>query len=535
MSSELFFIFEDGITTKDIKKFLKKQKAKLQTVKKQEGNTTKATRKRKSNDSLKLASPTKLKKSKIETQYEPEDSIINITSSDTSKCCYDFESDSGIDGKCNDCSEKSISRNISESSSKPLKTNKLDLNQLGVCKSKNCNGKKSTKRLDRLRRKQFKEKLQKYLSQSNIIADDTCKGLQNGDSCVDNAFFHSVDQEKDYTVAKSLEFVTYNNYNSVASPDNCNYAKRDCSSSNSIITSGGTFINTETNHTQSCFGMPEGECEDRPTVLYSTVTEENNLNTTNLSETYCKCHSHFGQPPSDFVSLDCEFVGVGIRKTNALGRCSIVDYNGSIIYDEYCRPDSPITDYRTKWSGIRRKHMKQALPFDIVQKKIISLIKDKVVVGHALFNDFKVLQYEHPPCMIRDTSTYIPLRQKAGLAEKQKISLKNLSKTLLGLDIQQKEHCSIEDSQAAMRLYKLVQFPWEQDIADKHNYAKSDAEKIQDDFPSTNIQEIKQTDKIKDVCHKVDCYKDLQSFQSQEYVVSNSYLEDEFWPCDLFE
>lgn len=70
-----------------------------------------------------------------------------------------------------------------------------------------------------------------------------------------------------------------------------------------------------------------------------------------------------------------------------VGRCSIVDYNGSIIYDEYCRPDTPITDYRTKWSGIRRKHMKHALPFDIVQKKIISLIKVKLSTIKPMKND----------------------------------------------------------------------------------------------------------------------------------------------------
>jgi len=44
-------------------------------------------------------------------------------------------------------------------------------------------------------------------------------------------------------------------------------------------------------------------------------------------------------------------------------------------------------------------------------------------------------------------------------------SLKFLTKTFLGVDIQSGEHCSIQDAQACMRLYTLVRQKWEADLS----------------------------------------------------------------------
>ena len=58
--------------------------------------------------------------------------------------------------------------------------------------------------------------------------------------------------------------------------------------------------------------------------------------------------------------------------------------------------------------------------------------QDKIVVGHSVFNDFKVLRIQHPGKNIRDTSAYKPLRALANLSERTPPSLKNLSQALLG-------------------------------------------------------------------------------------------------------
>lgn len=54
------------------------------------------------------------------------------------------------------------------------------------------------------------------------------------------------------------------------------------------------------------------------------------------------------------VSLDCEMVGVGEGgHDSCVARVSIVDKHGKVLYDKYCKPEGKITDYRTKYSGIR--------------------------------------------------------------------------------------------------------------------------------------------------------------------------------------
>ncbi|XP_021232380.1 interferon-stimulated 20 kDa exonuclease-like 2 isoform X2 [Numida meleagris] len=75
--------------------------------------------------------------------------------------------------------------------------------------------------------------------------------------------------------------------------------------------------------------------------------------------------------PSKFVAIDCEMVGTGPGGRNSdLARCSIVDYEGDVLYDRYVRPAEPIVDYRTRWSGIRKQHMANAVPFCKAQREV---------------------------------------------------------------------------------------------------------------------------------------------------------------------
>jgi hypothetical protein len=48
-------------------------------------------------------------------------------------------------------------------------------------------------------------------------------------------------------------------------------------------------------------------------------------------------------------------VGVGSNaKKSVLARCCLVDFEGEKIYDEFVRPKSYVTDFRTKYSGVRK-------------------------------------------------------------------------------------------------------------------------------------------------------------------------------------
>ncbi|KAG8440668.1 hypothetical protein GDO86_006423 [Hymenochirus boettgeri] len=171
--------------------------------------------------------------------------------------------------------------------------------------------------------------------------------------------------------------------------------------------------------------------------------------------------------PDNCVAIDCEMVGTGFGgKISELARCSIVNYRGDVVYDKYVKPKLPITDYRTRWSGITRHHMKSAVPFKSAQREILKLLKGKRVVGHALRHDFKVLKYFHPCSQTRDTSQIPVLKKIAGLPEKPGASLKNLAWNILKKRIQvgSNGHSSVEDAQTALELYKLIEEQWEEEL-----------------------------------------------------------------------
>ncbi|XP_032647989.1 interferon-stimulated 20 kDa exonuclease-like 2 [Chelonoidis abingdonii] len=172
--------------------------------------------------------------------------------------------------------------------------------------------------------------------------------------------------------------------------------------------------------------------------------------------------------PSKVVAIDCEMVGTGPGgRISDLARCSIVSYHGDVVYDKYVRPVDPITDYRTRWSGIRKHHMKNATPFKTAQKEILKLLAGKIVVGHAIHNDFKALKYFHPKSVTRDTSKIPLLNRKAGFPENESASLKRLTKQLLHKDIQvgKNGHSSVEDAKATMELYRVIEAEWERQLA----------------------------------------------------------------------
>lgn len=60
---------------------------------------------------------------------------------------------------------------------------------------------------------------------------------------------------------------------------------------------------------------------------------------------------------TDLLGIDCEMVGVGNFKISALGRVSLVNEHGFCVYDTFVNPLEEITDYCTKYSGIRAENL----------------------------------------------------------------------------------------------------------------------------------------------------------------------------------
>lgn len=55
-----------------------------------------------------------------------------------------------------------------------------------------------------------------------------------------------------------------------------------------------------------------------------------------------------------------------------------------------------VVDYRTHISGIRAKDIENGEPFGAVQREVINLLKGRILVGHSVSNDLKVLHLKHP-------------------------------------------------------------------------------------------------------------------------------------------
>lgn len=79
-----------------------------------------------------------------------------------------------------------------------------------------------------------------------------------------------------------------------------------------------------------------------------------------------------------------------------------------------------------------------------MRAKVSTLVKDKILVGHTLFNDLAVLEHRHIYENVRDTALFYPLRERMGVRNEGKFpGLRALAKDVLGLEVQEGEHCPV--------------------------------------------------------------------------------------------
>ncbi|KAJ0060136.1 hypothetical protein NL108_003976 [Boleophthalmus pectinirostris] len=162
------------------------------------------------------------------------------------------------------------------------------------------------------------------------------------------------------------------------------------------------------------------------------------------------------------VAIDCEMVGVGPDgEDSILARVSLVNQFGKCIYDKYVKPTEKVTDYRTHVSGIRPEDIKDGEDIDTVRKEVAEILRGRIVVGHAIHNDLKILLLDHPKKKIRDTQKYEAFKK---MAKSGRPALRVLCREVLNVKVQQGEHSSVQDAQATMRLYTTVKKQWEAQI-----------------------------------------------------------------------
>jgi len=169
--------------------------------------------------------------------------------------------------------------------------------------------------------------------------------------------------------------------------------------------------------------------------------------------------------PENCVAMDCEMVGVGAGGSrSALARVSIVGHDGKVLLDAFVQPQEPVTDYRTHITGITRQTLegKGVLTESVARRMAEELLEGRIVIGHALKNDFEVLLLSHPQNLTRDTAQFRPLRPTG--FEKKTPSLKTLAEVWLRQNIQDGVHDSVQDARTALQLYRLKRRLWEKSL-----------------------------------------------------------------------
>jgi hypothetical protein len=147
--------------------------------------------------------------------------------------------------------------------------------------------------------------------------------------------------------------------------------------------------------------------------------------------------------------------------------------------DTFVTVPERVTDFRTWVSGVRAKDIQfssnkdqqNVMELNACRSLVGNLLKDKIVVGHALKNDFQALMLDHPKTHVRDTAKYRPFMRHVGKngGKHRARKLRDLVEEKLGRKIQVKgeSHNSVDDAIAAMELYKLERIKWEKEIASK--------------------------------------------------------------------
>ncbi|XWS36267.1 hypothetical protein CRYUN_Cryun20dG0070600 [Craigia yunnanensis] len=93
----------------------------------------------------------------------------------------------------------------------------------------------------------------------------------------------------------------------------------------------------------------------------------------------------------------------------------LVDEDENLILHTYVRPQIPVTDYRYEVTGLTEDHLRDAMPLNEVQDKIMKILyngetvgripldggKARLLVGHGIQHDLDCLRMKYPGHLLR--------------------------------------------------------------------------------------------------------------------------------------
>ncbi|KAI0702470.1 hypothetical protein BC835DRAFT_1411025 [Cytidiella melzeri] len=146
-------------------------------------------------------------------------------------------------------------------------------------------------------------------------------------------------------------------------------------------------------------------------------------------------------------------------------RVTTIDYRGFVTYDTYVRPTQPVSDYREEQTGLSPQILARAPPFPEVQQRVASLIRDKILIGYALWEFLSVMGLSHPAIDTRDIALFLPFRRSLRVRANQMIPLVNIVTQMLGRNIGLHGEHPVEVARAAVDLFRSCEKIWEGIVA----------------------------------------------------------------------
>ncbi|XP_024933610.1 uncharacterized protein LOC107425975 isoform X2 [Ziziphus jujuba] len=210
--------------------------------------------------------------------------------------------------------------------------------------------------------------------------------------------------------------------------------------------------------------------------------------------------NHIDRGP-EAIAIDCEMVGGGSDGSLDLcARVCLIDEDEKLIFHTYVQPQIPITNFRYDVTGLTEEHLKDAMPLKDVQDKILQILyngesigrvrldggKARLLVGHDLEHDLDCLRMNYPDHLLRDTAKYHPL-MKTNLVSH---SLKYLTQTYLGYQIQSGVHDPYEDCVSVMRLYRRMRAQDHQNIGMGASFATNYPQNLKNGFDWRKTKEL---------------------------------------------
>ncbi|TDL28805.1 hypothetical protein BD410DRAFT_781349 [Rickenella mellea] len=142
-----------------------------------------------------------------------------------------------------------------------------------------------------------------------------------------------------------------------------------------------------------------------------------------------------------------------------IARISVCDYRGNLIVDTFVRPTQAVVDYRSAVTGLQPHHLWTAPLFADVQKKVATVFRGRILVGHSLWQHLSLIGIRHPALDTRDLSLFLPFRRS--LCGYSVVPLRQLVYHLMRRKIGFGYEHPLEEARAALDLFRSYEEHWE--------------------------------------------------------------------------